>query len=288
MFSIGYIREPGQWVVRYWDIRGKKLLRTDLTDFKDSIDFLDSSPNGELILAAGDRGKVDVFTKAGKKVTSFKMFEFGNEIGINQILDVKFLNNDEVLIVAPENIALRRNIHTNVSKLYYLRGRAPDGATISRESNSLAWVNDSFVYVWRPMLNRGPVPVAIHAPGNNYSYLVCSDDGTKVLCATADSELGLYDVKKGKLIKSWNGHEGAGSAGVCALNENKGFVTASEGGKIKIWRSDGELVETLNLAKDECIYRIRCNPGSTVLAIGATNSILVCDLNRLFKDNKGK
>jgi WD40 repeat protein len=290
LIAAGNAKEDNKFVVMRWNVERKRLMASTKTDFETFVTRADVSPNGEMVLAADYYGNVAVFTMAGKKIAAFKMFERGGAYGgvRNSILDVKFVNNKEVLTVAMENIVSVRDVTTNVSKLYYLRTSQPDCATFSRESSTLAWADKHSIYIWTKMFgpDSRPSEIRIRDEVKNYRALACSDDGSAVICAYGNSEVRLIDVNSRKVAKAWNAHQGQTLNDAVALGKNEGFVTATED-EIGIWRQNGDLVAIIPIdfrgEMDEEVSCVASNRDSSLLAVGTRQKIMVFDLKRILK-----
>jgi WD40 repeat protein len=295
LISAGNTQENEKYVVTCWELDREKLRTKLKTDFETFVSFVDVSPNGETILAADNDGNVNVFSRDGRRITTYKMFERGGAYGgvVNTILDVKFVNDQEVLTVALENVASLRNVSTNVSKLYYLRSKSPDCAAFASFSGTLAWADEFSVFVWKGMLRAKarPCEIRVREKLDNYRMLACSDDGSAVAFAYGDSEIRLVDVNSGKIAKAWNGHKRQTLNILTALRKNDGFVSACAD-QVKIWRQNGDLVTTLQIdfdgIDDEEVSCVACNRDSTVLAVGTRQKILVYDLKRILNAREQK
>jgi WD40 repeat protein len=282
LVAAGGVKQDDKYVLLRWDVKRKIPLKKVETDFTSYIAFLDRSPDGQSIVAADGNGNVAVFREAGKQIARFRLFEQT----LNNILDVRFLNDDEVVTVSGESVIERRNFRTNIRKLYYQPGRAPTGATIAITADAIAWVNDRTVCLWKPMLREDSCPIKLFAPDNRHSFVACSDDAATILCGTSDSNMELYDVKMEKPIRTWNAHRRATLGALISLKERKGFVSASEAGEIKLWGAAGQATATVTLGDGQTVYGIASNQDSTLLAVGTENKILLLDIRRLRRIQK--
>lgn len=282
LLASGYAKCNGQYVFVKLDYSQQKMDKSTRTGFDTYITSMDLSPDGRSFLAADERGTVAVFSLEGAKLDTFRLFEYG----ANNVLDVKFLNNREVVTIQGENIACRRNLKTGVNYLYRLSGRVSSGGCVLRNANAIVWTSDRFVNIWNPLLDKETQPVSIFAPDNTYRKVACSYDGSRILCASHDSGLAIYDVDRKKLMKTWNGHRGMSFVDVVPLSNNVGFITASADGDIRIWSQEGDPVGNLKVPNDEPVYCLAANAQSSRLAVSTDKNILLFDLERILRKKR--
>jgi WD40 repeat protein len=277
LIAAGGVKKNDEYVLLRRDLKRNVALECVRTSLGTYVDLLDRSPDGKSLLAVDGQGNVAVFAESGREIAKFRLFE----PKLNRLVAVKFLNDTEILTVSRESVIERRSFRTGLTKLYYLSGRAPAGATIATGADALAWVNDRTVCLWKPMLREDSDPIEVFSPDNRYDTVICSDNAATVLCGGDYSELALYDMKKRKLIKSWSAHERETLAGLVSIRQRQEFLSVSVGGEIKVWSAAGDLVAATSLGEKLVVYGIASNDNSTLLAVGTRNRVFVVDLKAL-------
>jgi WD40 repeat protein len=276
LIAAGSVQLNKECILLRRDLKQNVFLPHLRTEFGNYIKFLDRSPDGESLLAVDGNGNVAVF-KEFEQVAKFRLFEQK----VNRLLDVKFLNNAEIVTFSRESVTERRNFKTGLTKLYHLWARTPKAGGIAIEADALVWANDRAVFLWKPMLHADPDPIAIPAADNRYSKIVCSNDAGTILCGGDYSQLALYDMEKGKLVKAWKAHGHEAIAGLVSLKQRNEFLSVSMRGEVKVWSAAGEMVAATTLGDDLTVYGIRANHESTLVAIGTENKVFVLDVKAL-------
>jgi WD40 repeat protein len=281
LIAAGGVKENDKYVLLRWDLKRKVPMKHIETDFDTYVESLDQSPDGKSLLAVDGNGNVAVFSDTGEQLAKFRLFEKR----VNRILDVKFRNDEEVLTISRQSVIECRNFRTKHTKLYYISGRPPKGATFVVNANALLWVNDRTVCMWSPMLREASDPIEVFAPENRYSRIVSCGDRATALCATSDSEMGLIDIRKGDVTKTWNAHGHDTLAALIPLSQRRAYASASECGDIKLWNSMGEMVGAANVGDSQIVYGMASNHDSTLLAVGTKTRVVVLEVKEILERN---
>lgn len=274
LYFAGNIAEDGKYIINRWDLRQKKTNKTITTPFPTFVQLLDVAPDEKTVLAADYRGNVVAFDlENGKSVAAIKMFEKKS----NWLLDIKFVDERNVLSFAHESIGVIRNVSSNETRIYHLSLNTCFAATVSHDKKTWAWCTKTLLYCWKAAPEGGFEVQEIRANDNSYCRMAISDDGTQFVCATSDSRMDLFDVASRKKVKSWVGHKEAFIGALIALRGNKGYASAADDGKVNLWDEHGELISSVSHGDE--VYALATNWKGTLLAsAGRGNAIIVWDL----------
>jgi WD40 repeat protein len=100
--------------------------------------------------------------------------------------------------------------------------------------------------------------------------LAFSPDGKRVITASVDNMVAIWDALTGELVKTLHGHAGSVLA-VASSPDNRHFATASQDGTVKLWDEiKGESKQTLT-SDSGAVNSVAYSPDGKHLASASTD-----------------
>ena len=146
--------------ITVYDLKTKRVIRRIETSFHLWVSFLDFAPDGRHFVAADWHGNAKAFDITGALKDEFRVFERArNDLGA-----IKFIDNESVLVIPIEPLALQHNIRSGARKLFCLDGPVIMAAAITGPELGCAWVTRNWVAIWCPALDQRNPVIRIEAP----------------------------------------------------------------------------------------------------------------------------
>ena len=108
-------------------------------------------------------------------------------------------------------------------------------------------------------------------------YLEASPDGNRMISIGRNGQVFLWNSRNGKVIKEWQ------DKGVIEIHFSPGadkLIGGFEGGKVKVWNGEGELIKEWYVENKADVYQTRFNHGGDniiTLAKDSTDNIVLWD-----------
>jgi WD40 repeat protein len=291
--------------IKLWDVKTGKIIRT-LEGHTNEVRSVSFSHNDE-ILATGSADKMIKLwnIKTGELIDTLQRHQ-------DTVHSVSFSPKSNILATGSADKTIKLwNIKTRGSSLINtLRGHqktvysvsfSPDGETLATGSA------DTMIKLWN-VLQSGKfisnfidpnakksttksasqsIPSTSSDRKNEVYSVSFSPDGKTLATGSSDQTIKLWDVQKGKVLHTLEGHEGKVMS-VSFSSDSKILATGSFDKKIKLWDvHNGNLIQTLSGHKNQ-VYSVNFSPdrNSKTLATGSfDNTIKLWSLDERRENN---
>lgn len=210
--------------------------------------------------------------------------QIGTLIGhLAKINALASLSNGRLISVSDDRTIRLWNVHDKkeVSKLLGHTGRIMACAVLQDESAFLTAGTDQKIFFW-DMGGAGEISSRVitdKAPRVRDLGFIC--DGRKVITASEDRRLDIWEVLNGVHASEFIGH--TDSIGALAVNPATDIVvSASDDGTLKVWRLGGEINRHRDMPCHTGIVRALACSGNDAICLSAGNDrkLMKWDVNR--------
>lgn len=260
-----------------WDKQGKKIrVFSSFNGSEGAVNGLAFSPNGQLLASASASGVAHVRDINGTLVSELK----GHT---DSVLGISF---------SPSGQKIATSSRDGIVKLWDLEGNllaelkehtaGVHKVVFSSDGKLLATASeDGTVKIWD---QDGQFINSFEASSGPVYSVVFSPDNLTVTASGADNLARVWDLAKtDKPVVVLEGH----TAPIWSIDSSPNgqrIATASDDGKVKLWRKDGTLVTTFN-GHMEGVYAVDFNQDGTALVTGgADQRVIVWDIEDISLD----
>jgi len=255
--------------VKIWDVLSGTLLQT-LTGHSREVTSVAFATDSTYLVS----GSVDGTAKIWEIATGNLLRSI--DVSPMRIKAVALTPDGKVLLTAGAQGSMRLwDVETGLAMRSFGEGLPPVNAVAISAQNQLLSVSGKEITYWD--IRRGvPLPAIRFTSAIN--DLVLSDDGKRIIAASSDSTIKVWNREKGELLTTLQGHTGRVSS--VAISKERGLIVSGSSDKtVRVWQAEtGQLIKTLT-GHSAIVSQVAINPeGSRAVSGGKDRKLIAWDL----------